>query len=61
MVSKRLQNIIFNKYVDSHRCILEQIRSQKFWNTCNTDEMGEILFFTPYVSWSSKKEGETAK
>jgi hypothetical protein len=46
MVSKRLQNIIFNKYVDSHRCILEQIRSQKFWNTCNTDEMGEILFFS---------------
>ncbi|MFM7407621.1 MAG: alfin [Cuspidothrix sp.] len=46
MISQQLQNIIFHKYLDSHKCILEQICSHNFWNTCNTDEIGEILFFS---------------
>lgn len=40
-----LKNTIINTYLDSQRVILDKLRSREFWSICNTDEMGEILFF----------------
>jgi hypothetical protein len=53
MTSEDIKNIIITKYAACYKSIIKIIRSQEFWDTCNTDEMGNILFFDSPTKFSS--------
>lgn len=53
MDSEDLKNRIIAKYTDCYRWITQIICSQEFWTICNTDEMGNILFFHSPTKFSS--------